>query len=153
MLHSLIHTQALPISLDTAWDFFSNPANLCRITPPWLAFQMTCPPPATMYAGQILTYTIRPLPGLRLNWTTEITRVRQPHMFVDEQRLGPYRFWHHQHIFRQTIHGVEMTDLLHYALPLAWLGDIVHYLWARDRIQAIFTFRHTTLQNMFGSIV
>jgi ligand-binding SRPBCC domain-containing protein len=149
MLHVLIRTQTLPLSLDHAWAFFSNPANLCRITPAWLGFCLTCPPPATMYAGQILTYTIRPLPGLHMRWVTEITHVRKPRFFVDEQRMGPYRFWHHQHLFRETLQGVEMSDIVHYSLPLGPLGDVVHALWARGRLNAIFDFRHKTLADLF----
>ncbi len=151
MLHFLTRTQTLPISLAEAWAFFSNPANLCRITPTWLDFRLTCPPPAPMYAGQILTYTIRPLPGLRLRWVTEITHVREPRFFVDEQRMGPYRFWHHQHLFRETLQGVEMTDLVHYALPLGLLGDVAHALWARNRLIAIFDFRRRLLDDLFQS--
>lgn len=149
MHHVLIRNQWLPLSQEQAWDFFSNPANLCRITPAWLDFRMTCPPPGAMYAGQILTYSIRPLPGLRLGWVTEITHVRQPEFFVDEQRLGPYRFWHHQHLFRKTSNGVEMTDVVHYALPLGPLGEMVHALWARRRLRAIFDHRRETLSAMF----
>ena len=92
MLHCLTRTQTLPLSLERAWEFFSDPANLSRITPGQLVFTLTCPPPDRMYAGQILTYTIRPMPGIRLRWVTEITHVREPYFFVDEQRIGPYRF-------------------------------------------------------------
>lgn len=149
MHHVLTRTQTLPLSLAEAWAFFSNPANLCRITPAWLAFRLTCPPPAPMYAGQILTYTIRPLPGLRLRWVTEVTHVREPCFFVDEQRLGPYKFWHHQHLFRETLNSVEMTDIVHYALPLGPLGDMANALWVRRRLNAIFDFRRQSLASLF----
>lgn len=86
MLHCLSQTQTLPLSLDQAWAFFSDPANLSRITPGWLSFRLTCAPPASMCAGQILTYTVRQIPMLRLRWVTEITQVRAPFFFVDEQR-------------------------------------------------------------------
>lgn len=150
MLHCLTQIQTLPLSLDQAWDFFSDPANLSRITPDWLAFTLTCAPPSSMYAGQILTYTIRPVPLLRLRWTTEITHVREPYFFVDEQRLGPYRFWHHQHHFQETGNGLRMTDQVHYALPFGPLGELAHKLWVRKRLQAIFSHRRTVLSAIFG---
>ncbi len=150
MLHCLTQTQSLPLSLAQAWNFFSDPANLCRITPDWLAFTLTCAPPAPMYAGQILTYTIRPAPGLRLRWTTEITHVREPHFFVDEQRIGPYRFWHHQHHFQERDSGLLMTDLVHYALPLGPLGDLAHALWVEKRLHAIFRYRRKVLSELLG---
>jgi ligand-binding SRPBCC domain-containing protein len=150
MLHCLTQTQTLPLSLDRAWDFFSDPANLSRITPDWLAFTLTCAPPARMYAGQVLTYTIRPIPGLRLRWVTEITHVREPYFFVDEQRLGPYRFWHHQHHFQETDSGLLMTDQVQYALPLGPLGDLVHAFGVRKRLEAIFSYRRKVLSEIFG---
>ncbi|WP_045220593.1 SRPBCC family protein [Desulfonatronum thioautotrophicum] len=150
MLHTLTRSQHLPLSSEQAWSFFSDPANLCRITPSWLDFRMTCPPPMAMYAGQILTYTIRPLPGLCLRWVTEITHVREPDFFVDEQRLGPYRFWHHQHLFQKSSHGLKMTDIVHYALPLGPLGDAAHALWARQRLNTIFDHRQKALIAMFS---
>jgi ligand-binding SRPBCC domain-containing protein len=151
MLHCLTRSQNLPMGLTEAWTFFSNPANLCRITPDWLDFNLTCPPPAAMYAGQILTYTIRPLPGLWLRWVTEITHVREPRFFVDEQRIGPYRFWHHQHMFQETKQGVEIRDVVHYALPLGPVGNIAHALWVRRRLNDIFDYRQETLCKMLLS--
>ncbi|GAB6058753.1 SRPBCC family protein [Desulfonatronum parangueonense] len=150
MLHCLTQTQTLPLSLDQAWEFFSDPANLSRITPGWLAFTLTCSPHTAMYAGQILTYSIRPIPLLRLRWVTEITHVRKPYFFVDEQRIGPYRFWHHQHHFQETDTGLLMTDQVHYALPFGPLGDLVHALWVRNRLQAIFSHRRTVLSGLLG---
>ena len=150
MLHCLTQTQTLPLSLDRAWEFFSNPANLSRITPDWLAFTLTCAAPASMYAGQVLTYTIRPMPLLRLRWVTEITHVREPYFFVDEQRIGPYRFWHHQHHFQETDSGLLITDQVHYALPFGPLGDLAHALWVGKRLQEIFSYRRSVLSGMFG---
>lgn len=149
-LHCLKRTQSLPIGLPEAWTFFSNPANLGRITPDWLAFSLTCPPLSVMYAGQILTYTIRPFPGLLLRWVTEITHAREPFFFVDEQRIGPYRFWHHQHIFQETKGGVEMSDIVHYALPLGPIGNLIHAVWVRRRLHGIFDYRREILADIFA---
>ena len=101
MLHTLNRTQFLPLDLEKARGFFSDPGNLYRITPDWLYFRITCQSPEPMYAGQIMTYTVQPLPGLKTSWITEISHVEKPRFFVDEQRLGPYAFWHHQHRFQE----------------------------------------------------
>lgn len=149
MLHTLARTQVLPVSLKKAWEFFSDPCNLSEITPEWLGFRVTCERPDHMYAGQILTYTIQALPGLRMSWVTEITHVREPHFFVDEQRLGPYAFWHHQHRFEEVPGGVRMEDVVNYALPLGPFGDMVHWLFVEKRLEGIFDFRARTLARKF----
>lgn len=147
-LHRLYRTQTLAVDLRTAWAFFSDPHNLAAITPPWLGFRVTTPDPAPMYAGQILTYTVRALPGVRTTWVTEITHVREPMFFVDEQRMGPYRLWHHQHRFRSVPGGTEVEDEVHYALPFWPLGEAVRGVVA-ERLGAIFDYRGETLAGMF----
>lgn len=149
-LHRLHAVQRLPLSPAAAWDFFVRPENLPLITPPWLGFELTCRPPEAMYAGLILTYRLRPALRLPVRWVTEITHVEVPHFFVDEQRFGPYRFWHHQHHFRAVEGGVEMTDEVHYALPLGPLGGAVHALSVRRRLDDIFRFRRAALTERFG---
>lgn len=150
MLHTLARTQILPLTLGKAWEFFSAPCNLGEITPAWLGFRITCGTPEPMYAGQILTYTVQALPGLQMSWITEITHVREPHFFVDEQRLGPYAFWHHQHRFHEVPEGARMEDVVNYALPLGPLGDMVHRLFVKRRLEDIFDFRAKALERMFG---
>lgn len=148
-LYSMHRTQNLNMPLETAWEFFSNPVNLVQITPPWLGFEVVTPDPPTMHAGQILTYKVSGLSGLRMNWVTEITHVRAPVFFVDEQRLGPYRFWHHKHYFRSVAGGTQVEDLVHYALPLWPLGELARGM-VRSRLEMIFDFRRETLARMFG---
>ncbi|MDX1548657.1 MAG: SRPBCC family protein [Rhodothermales bacterium] len=148
-LHAL---QRLPISMEAAWDFFSHPKNLPVITPGWLDFQMTNPVPERMHTGTIITYTIRPLLGLKVRWVTEITHADAPRLFVDEQRFGPYRFWHHQHHFRAVEGGVEVEDLVHYALPFGPLGRLAHAAVVRARLDAIFGFRREALTARFGTL-
>jgi ligand-binding SRPBCC domain-containing protein len=150
-LYRLHRLQRLPIGLDEAWAFFSSPRNLAAITPPWLDFRVTNDPPEPVHAGTIITYTIRPALGLRVRWVTEITHVEPPHFFVDEQRFGPYRFWHHQHRLRVVEGGVEAEDLVHYALPLGPLGAFTHALTVRKRLDAIFAYRRQALAERFGS--
>lgn len=149
-LHRLHAAQRLPISLEEAWAFFSRPENLPLITPPWLNFETTNEVGERMYAGMIITYRVRPVLGVPLRWVTEITHVDAPHYFVDEQRFGPYRFWHHQHFFRPVPGGVEVEDLVHYALPLGPLGRAAHPLTVQPQLQEIFDFRRTALTERFG---
>lgn len=144
-LHTLTRTQLLPTDLETAWAFFSDPRNLPQITPPWLGFTVSSPLPERMHPGMIARYTVRPFPFATVTWVTEITHVVEPSFFVDEQRFGPYRFWHHQHHFRQVSGGIEMRDLVSYLLPFGPAGALVTPLVQR-KLEAIFEFRHDTLQ-------
>jgi ligand-binding SRPBCC domain-containing protein len=141
--------QRLSVDLDTVWNFCSNPANLSLITPPDLCFTLTSPVPERMHSGMIATYTVAPFGQFRVKWVTEITHVVHPVMFVDEQRFGPYRFWHHQHHFRELGNGVEMHDIIHYSLPLDPFSRALSGLVAR-RLEYIFAYRRTALGNMFG---
>ena len=134
--YRLIRRQTLPTDLSTAWRFFANPANLRRITPPWLDFTVTSPLPEHIYAGLIITYRIRPIGGVAVPWIAEITHVDAPTFFVDEQRHGPYRFWHHQHRLRTTAGGVEKTDIVHYRLPAGLLGMGLHAILIRRRLES-----------------
>jgi ligand-binding SRPBCC domain-containing protein len=147
-LHVLQTTQKLPISPAQAWDFFSNAGNLAKITPPSLGFEVTSELPERMYAGMIIAYRVRPLLGVPVRWVTEITHVDEPHRFVDEQRFGPYRFWHHQHLFRPIPGGVEMSDIVHYALPPG--GGIARGWLVAPRLKEIFDYRREVLERTYG---
>ncbi|MDP0499316.1 MAG: SRPBCC family protein [Verrucomicrobiota bacterium JB022] len=151
-LHSLQRVQDLPISLDTAWDFFSAPDNLDAITPPDLSFEILSGGGVRMYEGMIIAYRISVLPGIHHQWVTEITTVRDRQYFIDEQRFGPYKFWHHQHHFEEIPGGVRMTDILHYDVGKWWIGDLAHAFFVRDKVQSIFTFRHKELERRFGRL-
>jgi ligand-binding SRPBCC domain-containing protein len=151
-LYLLERTQRLAISRDDAWQFFSDPKNLAEITPPSMAFHVTNRPAEVMHPGMIITYKVRPLPGLSVDWVTEITHVREPEFFVDEQRFGPYRFWHHQHHFRDIEGGTEIRDLVHYALPLDPAGRAVQKWMVGPRLQRIFDYRREVLRSRFREI-
>lgn len=146
---SFERTQILPITLETAWKFFSNPVNLVKITPPDMNFKITSPPQDDIYAGQIITYTLRPFWGVSVNWTTEITHVERLRFFVDEQRFGPYRFWHHQHRFQEVEGGVAMHDLIHYLLPHDRLISLINRFFVAPRLRRIFDYRSATLKKLF----
>ena len=141
--------QTLPATLDEAWGFFSDPGNLAKTTPPAMDFRITSSPQADTYAGQIYTYSLRPLLGISMAWTTEITHVSRPDYFVDEQRFGPYRFWHHQHFFRQVDEGVEVRDLVHYLLLHDQLAQMMNRLVVAPRLRRIFDYRSAALHAIF----
>ncbi len=150
-IYSLEATQLLPISIDEAWDFFSSPANLQKMTPPEMGFEITSGfKGEKMYSGQLITYIVKPLLGIPLSWVTEITHVNEPSYFVDEQRFGPYSFWHHKHFFKEVPGGVEMHDLVHYALPLGPLGRLANSLFVKKQLRDIFDFRFKKMQEFFG---
>ena len=150
-LHRIECRPRLPLDPVAAWAFFSRPDNLARITPPELGFAVTSPLPERMYAGMIVSYRIAPFGGVHIPWVTEITHVREPEFFVDEQRSGPYRFWHHQHHFTPIDGAVEMTDLVHFQLPLGRVGDILAGRQVERRVATIFDYRRSALMNMFGT--
>lgn len=145
-------SQFLPISLSEAWDFFSSPMNLAKITPKEMAFTVTSPIQADekMYPGMIITYKVSPVAGIKLNWMTEITQVSDQKYFIDEQRFGPYKFWHHQHHFKAVPGGVEMTDLLTYGLPMGIFGNIANSIFVARKLQQIFNFRRQKTIELFG---
>jgi ligand-binding SRPBCC domain-containing protein len=151
-VHVLRQSQLLPISLPEAWEFFSTPRNLDRITPPDLGFSITYSSAERMEEGQIITYRIRLGPLLQLPWVTEIKVVREPHSFIDVQLAGPYRLWHHQHRFEASEGGTLMTDLVHYALPFGPLGGLAHALWVGRKVRSIFQHRRETLEALFRDI-
>ena len=150
-VYSIKFVQNIPVTLAQAWDYFSSPANLAEITPPSFGFIIRSQHHGKkMYPGQIIEYTVKPLLGIPLYWMTEITQVKEGEFFIDEQRFGPFKFWHHQHHFKAIEGGVEMTDILTYGLPLGVLGNIAHAIMVGNKIKAIFTFREKKTNEMFG---
>lgn len=149
-VYHLETVQFLPISMETAWDFFSSPKNLQKITPKDLDFKILDDfRDEKMYPGQIINYIVKPILGIPMRWTTEIKHVEYQKFFVDEQRFGPYSFWHHKHFFKVVPGGVEMRDMVHYALPLGVLGQFAHWLFVRKMLKGIFEFRFKTLEDYF----
>lgn len=144
--------QRLPITLDEAWDFFSSPKNLKEITPDYMGFHIRSDYDGKMYPGQIIEYTVKPVLGIPMYWMTEITQVKELEFFIDEQRVGPYNMWHHQHFFKKIDGGVEMDDLIHYRLPLGILGSFAHVLFVKKQLQGIFDYRYQVLEERFGKI-
>lgn len=149
--YTLSRKQFLPISLQEAWSFFSDPSNLSKITPGDMGFTIvTDLKNKEMHEGLLIEYRVRPLMNIPMKWVTKIGKVQKPLMFVDTQLKGPYALWEHTHTFEITANGVNMTDEVKYALPMGFLGDIAHVLFVKKRLNDIFNFRKTTLDNFFS---
>lgn len=149
-IHHLLSVQKLPVSLEETWKFFSDPHNLLTITPSFLNLKVANEIfGEEVYQGQIITYKVKPLAGISVSWMTEITHLENEKMFVDEQRNGPYKLWHHQHHFKAIDGGTEMTDIVHYSLPFGMIGEIVHPV-VKKKLLEIFTYRHNKINELFG---
>lgn len=151
-LQQLKQEQLLPIGMDEAWEFFSSPHNLNAITPDDLGFKITSEDVGPMHEGQIITYKVKIAPLIWVNWVTEIKAVEDRVAFVDEQRFGPYAFWHHRHTFEQVEGGVKMMDLVNYGLPGGPFACIPHALFVRKKLEWIFGQRRELLMKRFGSL-
>ena len=149
-IYTLHSKQLLPLTLEEAWDFFSDPKNLNTITPEDMGFKTVSGADRKMYPGQIIQYIVTPLLGIPMKWVTEITHVIDNQFFVDEQRFGPYSLWHHKHFFKAVPGGVEMEDIVDYKLPMGILGQLMHPLLVRPRLNQIFDYRRKKLIELFG---
>ncbi len=149
MVHTLQRSQFVKADPSRVWEFFSSPKNLDSLTPPELTFEILGEPGA-MYAGQVIGYRIGILPGIRVRWLTEIRHVSPGRYFVDEQRVGPYRLWYHEHHFVPRDGGVEMRDKVTYAVGLGPLGELAHALWVKRQLRRIFDFREQRVRELFG---
>lgn len=149
-IYTLHKKQNLPITIDEAWAFLSNPGNLKTITPDYMSFDILSGADRAMYPGQIIQYIVTPVLGIKTKWVTEITHVKDKQYFVDEQRFGPYALWHHKHFIREIKGGVEMEDIIDYKLPFGWLGQMVQPILVEPKLESIFEYRMKKLEGLFG---
>ena len=150
-MYELQRTQRIPASAEQVWNFIASAQNLKEITPGHMGFEITSRGlPDKMYAGMFVCYNVRPLLGIKIKWVTEITQLKELDYFVDEQRKGPYRVWHHQHLLRAIGGGIEMTDIVHYQPPLGILGSILNSLFLQKTLKAIFDYRFARIEQRFG---
>jgi ligand-binding SRPBCC domain-containing protein len=150
MIHYLHREQVIPAPVKAVWTYFCDPKNLNEITPSDMNFEIIKGGETAMYEGQIIEYRVEFIRGVRSLWLTEIAHVREGEYFVDEQRVGPYRFWYHEHIFEVVPNGTKMTDHVTYAIPFGVLGDIVNAVWISRRLKKIFDFRRKKITDLFG---
>ena len=143
--------QFIQTDLETIWDFASSPKNLKEITPDYMLFDITSKNlPEKMYPGMIISYKVSPLFNIKMNWVTEITHIKDYHFFVDEQRLGPYKMWHHQHHFEKKDNGILMTDIVTYIPPFGFLGNIANSLFIKKQLNNIFDYRYKIMDKKFN---
>lgn len=149
-IYTLHKKQRLPISVQQAWDFLSNPKNLKTITPDYMGFNILSGADRPMFTGQIIQYIVTPVLGIKTKWVTEISHVVDKKYFVDEQRFGPYALWHHKHFIKEVDGGVEMEDIIDYKLPFGILGQLVHPILVKPKLEEIFNYRAKKLEELFG---
>ncbi len=149
-LYTLRSIQKLPISPQAAWSFLSDPSNLKVITPDYMSFDIVSGADKAMFPGQIIQYIVTPIAGIKTKWVTEITHVKEGEYFVDEQRFGPYKFWHHKHFTKPIPGGVEMEDIIDYKLPFGIIGQMFHPLTVKPKLGEIFNYRRQKLIELFG---
>lgn len=151
-IYTLHKKQNLPISVEQAWNFLSDPKNLKVITPEYMGFNILSGADRPMFAGQLIQYMVTPVLGIKTKWVTEITHVINQHYFVDEQRFGPYALWHHKHFIKAIDGGVEMEDIIDYKVPFGILGQMVHPLIVKPKLEEIFAYRQKKLVELFGTL-
>lgn len=151
MIHQLRTTQQLNCNLDTAWEFFSSPHNLSKITPKEMKFNvLTNLSEEPIYEGMIIDYKVVPLMGIPVKWRTKIIQINPKVSFTDFQEKGPYKLWNHFHEFIPNEKGVLMKDTVDYELPFGILGNIAHSLLVKQKVQSIFDYRYAILEELFN---
>jgi ligand-binding SRPBCC domain-containing protein len=148
--YQLKFEQEVKASLSEVWDFISSPENLKKITPDYMGFDIVSELAEKMYEGLIIQYKVSPLLGIKTNWVTEITHIKENEYFVDEQRVGPYKLWHHEHFIKATKNGVLMEDILSYQPPFGFLGSIANQFIIKNKVKSIFAYRKTALDAHFS---
>lgn len=138
-------------SKEEIWKFISDPKNLAVITPDYMGFDIVSKALSNrMYPGMIIEYRVSPLFGIKTRWVTEITHVKDHTYFVDEQRIGPYKLWHHQHILEENEGGTLMTDIVSYQPPFGVLGSLANSLIIKNKLEEIFAYRTKVLDQLFN---
>jgi ligand-binding SRPBCC domain-containing protein len=151
-MYQLRFEQKIPTNIESVWNFISDPRNLKKITPSYMGFQITNEPIAEkMYAGMIIAYKVTPLLNIPMQWVTEITHVQEMEYFVDEQRIGPYSLWHHQHRISEIEGGTLMQDIVSYKPPFGPLGIMANSLIIEGQLKSIFDYRFEAVVREFGA--
>lgn len=151
MIYMLYREQVVNSGIDKVWDYFSTPKNLNSMTPRSLQFRIISELPEKMYLGQIIQYKVKAVPLIWSNWLTEIKYVEEGRKFVDEQRIGPYKLWFHEHIFIPLENNkVKIIDRVHYDIGFGILGSLLNTLWIKHRLNDIFKFRFNKVSEIFN---
>ncbi|MBI1307158.1 MAG: hypothetical protein GC181_11200 [Bacteroidetes bacterium] len=150
-MYQLVQSQKFSCSSEDMWNFISTPLNLNKITPSYMKFKiLNAPLPEKMYEGMMIHYTVRPVLGIPVQWATEITHIKEGEYFVDEQRIGPFALWHHEHHLKPITGGFEMTDIVSYKPPFGFIGRIANFLFVKRQLNTIFNYRYEMLHKLFN---
>ena len=144
--------QLVPITLEEAWQFFSDPRNLSKITPASLDFQIETDVPKHIENDLTIEYTVKPLLNIPVKWVSRIKDVYKPYRFADEQIKGPYAYWHHEHLLSECHGGTRVEDIVTYALPFGLIGEMIHPYVVLPKLNEIFEYRRETLEVFFGKL-
>jgi len=149
-IYQLYRQQTLNMTLQEAWSFFSSPYHLNDITPDFFHVTITSKVPEKMYAGLMISYQMKAVFGIPMNWLSEVSHCDEPKRFVYEQRIGPFKFWSHEVCLTEQQNGILLEDIMFYAMPLGWLGQLINTVLIADKLERIFDTRHAYLQSKFG---
>lgn len=149
--YTLQSAQLIRAEIDEVWKFFSRPQNLSTITPDYMNFKIINNVNEQAYTGQVIAYRLNLFPLIKASWLTEITAVMEHRFFIDEQRIGPYRIWHHEHYFESTDAGVMMHDKITFVLPFGVLHFIGFPLLVKPQLKKIFDYRRGKVDQLFNS--
>jgi ligand-binding SRPBCC domain-containing protein len=138
------------MTIQDAWSFFSSPYHLNDITPDFFHVTITSKVPEKIYAGLMISYQMKAVFGIPMNWLSEVSHCDEPKRFVYEQRIGPFKFWSHEVCLTQQQNGLLLEDIMFYAMPVGWLGQLINTVLIADKLNRIFDTRHTYLQSKFG---
>ena len=151
MIHQIRQEQFINAKIEDVWDFVTSPSNLKKITPEYMNFVIKSKNPnEKIYPGMIICYKVSPILKIPTTWVTEITHVKKNEFFVDEQRIGPYKIWHHEHLFREEKNGVMMIDIISYKLPFGLIGRLINYLFIKKKLNNIFNYRYEKMNELFN---
>lgn len=151
MIYTLRREQHLGCDIKTAWDFFTAPHNLARITPSTMRFKVLSDlGDRPIYRGMIIDYKVAPLFGIGMHWRTRISQIEEGKSFTDLQIAGPYKLWRHFHEFIADDLGVIIRDRVDYELPWGILGRMAHALIVKRKLNHIFDYRYKVLETLFN---
>lgn len=149
-IYRLRRSQKFNLTKEQAWEFFSDPKNLELITPKSLKLKIKNRLPRYIHPGLLIILNIKPLFGIPMTWVTEVTYEEEPVFFIDQQRIGPFKFWHHQHMFTETYNGIEMEDVVYYSMKFRMLGRIIHSLFIKRKLKKIFDYKEQILNQVIN---
>jgi len=149
-IYQLYRRQALALPIREAWPFFSSPYNLNEITPDFFHVTVTSNVPEQIYSGLMISYSMKAVFGLPMAWLSEVSHCDKPKRFVYEQRIGPFKFWSHEVCLTEQGNGIVLEDIVFYAMPFGWLGQLLNKVLIADKLARIFKVRHDYLNGRWG---